>query len=97
MKQKKETTNKTISSTTESKSNASWMPFVMFICAFLLYANSISYEYTCDDGRYTFNNVYVEQGISAFSDLVTKGSQEGCEKKQNTYPITDQLFLFHLL
>lgn len=86
MKQKKETINKTITATTESKSYTSWMPFVMFLCAFLLYANTISYEYTCDDGRYTFNNAFVEQGISAFSDLVTKGSQEGCAEKTKYVP-----------
>ena len=86
MKQKNETTNKTNTAITENKSYTSWMPFVMFICAFLLYANTISYEYTCDDGRYTFNNVFVEQGISAFSDLVTKGSQEGCAEKTKYVP-----------
>jgi len=86
MKPKKESTNINTTSTMQPKSFSLWLPFIMFLSAFLLYANTISYEYTCDDARYTFSNAYVERGISAFSDIVSNGSQAGCEEKIKYVP-----------
>lgn len=63
-----------------------WLPFFFFFCAFFLYAKTISFDYACDDGRYTFNNTYVQDGITSFSNLITKGTQEGCSKNSKYVP-----------
>ena len=63
-----------------------WLPILIFFYAFFLYANTISFDYACDDGRYTYDNVYVQNGLSDISNLITKGSQEGCSSKSKYVP-----------
>jgi len=54
-----------------------WVPVLIFLVSFLTYSGTLKYNYTLDDGRYTFKNIFVKKGISSFPDLVFKGSQVG--------------------
>src|SRR5207253_2771063 len=48
------------------------------VLAFLVYCNTLRFhEYVLDDQIYTTKNSYVQKGISAFKDLVTKNSLGG--------------------
>ena len=55
-----------------------WLaPALIFVSAFLLYANTLGHDYALDDRIYTTENVYVQQGFSAFKEIWTKGSLVG--------------------
>jgi len=56
---------------------AKWFAPAIFLLAFLVYSNTLKYQYTCDDPLYTIKNNYVQRGISAFKDIVSSGTQKG--------------------
>ncbi len=58
-----------------------YLSILFFLLAFLVYSNTLRYEYTCDDGLYTFKNTFVQKGISSFPDLVGKATLAGCTEK----------------
>jgi tetratricopeptide (TPR) repeat protein len=57
--------------------NSAWIPFLFFILAFLIYANTLQNRYAQDDDIYTRKNTFVQKGISSFPDLVNQGSLVG--------------------
>jgi tetratricopeptide (TPR) repeat protein len=59
-------------------SASTWLMIgLVFLSAFLLYANAIRHDYTLDDWMYTTENTYVRQGFSAFRDVWTRGLSAG--------------------
>jgi len=62
----------------DHRSDNTWlMAALVFLSAFLLYANAIGHEYALDDWMYTTGNASMHQGFPAFTDLWTKGSFPG--------------------
>jgi Flp pilus assembly protein TadD len=55
------------------------LPLVLFLLAFLIYSNTISFQYAGDDSMVTYNNAYVQKGISSFSDIVKTGVLKGLD------------------
>lgn len=49
----------------------------VFLFAFLLYAQTISYDYTLDDPISTTQNKFVQQGVKGIPVLITKGYMYG--------------------
>jgi tetratricopeptide (TPR) repeat protein len=60
------------------------MAALVFLSALLLYANAIGHDYALDDWMYTTGNASVNQGLSAFADLWTKGSFPGLNGPNDT-------------
>ncbi len=59
---------------------------LLFIAAFMLYAQTIDYNYALDDVMVTTENKVVHKGISGIPDLITKGSSVGFNgKNTGTY------------
>jgi len=57
--------------------NQKWIPLLFFVLAFLVYSNTIKYDYAIDDSLYVTENQYVQEGISAFHKLISRESLEG--------------------
>ncbi len=53
-----------------------WLPWVLAIVAFLLYARTIGYEYTMDDDIFFLKHRSVQQGLSGTAEIFTRGSME---------------------
>lgn len=51
-----------------------WFPTLIFICAFLVYANTLNHQYACDDNMYTFENGAVQKGFAGIPELISAGS-----------------------
>lgn len=62
-----------------------WLPLLLFIIAFLIYAQTISYDYAGDDSLYTTANSFVQKGISSIGGLVTKSSLYGNDGTNSVY------------
>ncbi|MBN8703450.1 MAG: tetratricopeptide repeat protein [Bacteroidetes bacterium] len=75
-KVQKNTAKKTTPSNTLPWKN-SVIAGILFICAFLLYGNTLGHDYALDDDIYTRKNTYIQQGFSALSDIFNKGSLHG--------------------
>ena len=73
---KKENIKKDNSLSVSSQLKKRWT-YLIFLIAFLTYANTITFEYACDDNMYTTENTFVQKGISAFPDLISKGTLYG--------------------
>ncbi len=50
---------------------------IIFISAFLIYANTLKNDYSLDDDIYTKKNRFIQQGFSALGDIFDKGSLVG--------------------
>jgi tetratricopeptide (TPR) repeat protein len=78
MSRKKNRKIKSVSGLTVSSGSASrWLTFIFFLLAFLLYLNTLKFDYVLDDSIYTLNNKFVQEGVSGFSNIVTKGTLYG--------------------
>ncbi|MEP7264057.1 MAG: hypothetical protein ABI772_06155, partial [Bacteroidota bacterium] len=51
-----------------------WFPALVFICAFLVYSNTLNHQYACDDNMYTFENGAVQKGVAGIPELISQGS-----------------------
>ncbi len=49
----------------------------IFIASFVLYGNTLNYDYALDDDIYTKKNVHIQKGFSAIKDIFNKGSLHG--------------------
>jgi hypothetical protein len=50
---------------------------IIFVSAFLLYANTLKHDYSLDDDIYTKKNRFIQEGFSALPDIFNKGSLVG--------------------
>ncbi|MEE9438302.1 MAG: tetratricopeptide repeat protein [Saprospiraceae bacterium] len=62
--------------------NSSWYKWIVFIAAFLLYANTITHDYTQDDAIVIYDNMYTTQGVSGIPGLLTKDTFYGFFKTE---------------
>ncbi len=77
--------NKTTSVSAKSSLIKKWLPVLVFLSAFLIYAQTINYDYACDDHIYTTDNSLVQKGISSIGDLVSKSSLYGNDGSNSVY------------
>lgn len=61
----------------EKKMPVTWLSVLLVVFSFLLYSNTINHDFALDDDIYTKKNTFVQQGLSAVSDVFTKGSLVG--------------------
>ncbi len=77
----KGTNKKKVSTQEESSSqrviDKKWFPVVFFLLAFLVYFNTIFFGYSGDDSIVTYNNSFVQQGVSSFSGIIKNGMLKG--------------------
>ncbi len=59
-----------------------WHYIIIFLTAFLLYANTISHEYTQDDAIVIYDNMYTTDGIQGIPGLLTKDTFFGFFKEE---------------
>ncbi len=74
-KKKAHTTKKTFAL------NRNHVLFSLAIFAFLLYANTLSHNYTQDDAIVIYDNIFVKDGISGIPDILTKDTFHGFFKE----------------
>lgn len=55
------------------------LPLIIFGIAFLLYSNTLKFQYACDDGLYTYSNKYVQKGVSSIPHILTHSSIDGLD------------------
>ncbi len=62
--------------------------------AFLLYANTLTHDYTVDDGTVMQNNKIVKQGVSALPEIFTSAYRKGFwDRKESLYrPLSVAMF-----
>lgn len=62
------------------------MLIVIAVFSFLLYANTLTHDYTVDDGTVMQNNTIVKKGISAIPEIFSTRYRQGFwERKENLY------------
>ncbi|MFI5219888.1 MAG: tetratricopeptide repeat protein [Bacteroidia bacterium] len=71
-----------------------FMVIVMAVFSFFLYANTLTHNYTVDDGTVMQNNKIVKKGIGAIPEIFTTRYRQGFwERKENLYrPLSLAMF-----
>ena len=59
------------------KTYKSYLPYVIFSCAFLLYSNTLTHDFTQDDAIAIYKNQFTKEGLSGISDIFTKDTFYG--------------------
>lgn len=79
---------------TDSKNIGNILGFVLSIVAFLLYANTLSHQYTVDDATVLANNKLTTQGAKAIPEIFTSAYRKGFwERKESLYrPLSVAMF-----
>lgn len=60
-------------------------PVLLFVIAFLLYANTLFHDFTMDDIPIIENNTFVQKGITGLVDIFSKGYLVGYNKQNDSY------------
>lgn len=55
-------------------------PYIIFFCAFLVYFNTIKFNYALDDKSIIYGNTVVQKGIAGIPEILSKGSMYGWDK-----------------
>ncbi|MCO6480183.1 MAG: tetratricopeptide repeat protein [Phaeodactylibacter sp.] len=62
--------------------NRRWVAWGLFALSFLLYANTLTHDYTLDDAIVIYNNMFVEDGVSGIPGILTKDTFFGFFKEE---------------
>jgi protein O-mannosyl-transferase len=60
-------------------------PVLLFVIAFLLYANTIGHDFAIDDKAVIEKNVFVQKGIAGLVDIFSTGSLVGYNRQNDSY------------
>ena len=59
-----------------------WFPALVFIFAFILYANTLGHDYAQDDAIVILDNMYTQQGVEGIPGILTKDTFFGFFKEE---------------
>ena len=64
------------------RGNWYWHSWLVFLIGALLYANTLTHEFTQDDAIVIYDNMYTTQGVSGLKGLFTKDTFFGFFKEE---------------
>ncbi|MEO6167213.1 MAG: hypothetical protein ABIO98_06820 [Chitinophagales bacterium] len=61
----------------------SWLMIICGVCAFLLYANTLTHQYVLDDETAILKNSYTQEGISALPKIFSSPYRAGFDDRND--------------